>query len=129
VLTKGMTDAECSATYGRMRAGEPMESIFPGAEFDPDPEPNLVRDALDGLNAREASDLCARLLRCNSPMAVGPTRENSLVRGYQLAKTDCATQREILREFFEELYDLAEVSRVQILTDQHVQANDIPRRT
>ena len=46
-----------------------------------------------------------------------------------LAKTDRAAQREILRDFFDELYDLAEVSRPKILTDDHVQASDIPRRT
>jgi hypothetical protein len=59
----------------------------------------------------------------------GPIRDDSLVRRYDLGKTDRAAQREILREFFDELYDLAEVSRSEILTDAHVQANDIPRRT
>ncbi len=59
----------------------------------------------------------------------GPIRDDSLVRSYELAKTDRAAQREILRDFFDELYDLAEVSRSEILTDAHVQANDIPRRT
>lgn len=55
VLTKGMTDAECAAAYGRMLAGEPMESIFPGVEFEPDPEPNLIRDAVEGMTTRETS--------------------------------------------------------------------------
>jgi hypothetical protein len=59
----------------------------------------------------------------------GPMRDDSLVRRYELTKTDSATQREILREFFDELYDLAEISRSEVLTDKHVQANDIPRRT
>lgn len=59
----------------------------------------------------------------------GPIRDDSLVRRYDLAKTDRATQQEILRDFFDELYDLAEISRSEILTDAHVQANDIPRRT
>ena len=59
----------------------------------------------------------------------GPIRDDSLVRRYDLAKTDSAAQREILRDFFDELYDLAEVSRSEILTDEHVRANDIPRRT
>jgi uncharacterized protein YdiU (UPF0061 family) len=35
----------------------------------------------------------------------------------------------ILRNFFDELYDLAEISRSGILTDDHVVANNIPRRT
>ena len=56
-------------------------------------------------------------------------RDESLDRRYELFKTDRAAQGEILREFFDDLYDLAEVSRSEILTDQHVQANDIPRRT
>lgn len=59
----------------------------------------------------------------------GPIREDSLVRRYELAKTDRAAQRELLRDFFDELYDLAEVSRSEILTEEHVHANDIPRRT
>ena len=59
----------------------------------------------------------------------GPIRDASLVRRYDLATTDRAAQREILRDFFDELYDLAEVSRSEILTDAHVHANDIPRRT
>lgn len=59
----------------------------------------------------------------------GPIRDDSLVRRYELTKTDHAAQREILREFFDELYDLAEVSRSEVLTDAHVQANDIPRCT
>ena len=59
----------------------------------------------------------------------GPMRDDLLVRRYDLTKTDSAAQREILRDFFDELYDLAEVSRSKILTDEHVHANDIPRRT
>ena len=59
----------------------------------------------------------------------GPIRDDLLVRRYDLAKTDRAAQREILREFFDELYDLAEVSRSEVLTNEHVHANDIPRRT
>jgi hypothetical protein len=66
VLTKDMTDAECSAAYGRIRAGEPLESIFPGVEFEPDPEPNLVRDAVEGMTLREATNLYLRLLRCGN---------------------------------------------------------------
>ena len=50
-------------------------------------------------------------------------------RNYDLAKTDREAQREILRNFFDEVYDLAEISRSAILTDNHVVANDIPRRT
>ena len=59
----------------------------------------------------------------------GPMRDDLLVRRYDVATTDRAGQHEILRDFFDELYDLAEVSRSEILTDEHVHANDIPRRT
>jgi hypothetical protein len=59
----------------------------------------------------------------------GPIHDDSLVRRYDVAKTDRAAQQEILRDFFDELYDLAEVSRSEILTDEHVHANGIPRRT
>jgi hypothetical protein len=33
-----------------------------------------------------------------------------------------------LRRFFNELYDLAEVSRSEVLTEEHVRKNDIPPR-
>jgi hypothetical protein len=66
VLTKGMTDAECAVAYGRIRAGEPLESIFPGAQFEPDPEPNLISDAVEGMTLREVTNLYLRLLRCGN---------------------------------------------------------------
>jgi hypothetical protein len=33
------------------------------------------------------------------------------------------------RRFFDELYDLAEVSRSEVLTDEHVSKSDIPPRS
>lgn len=59
----------------------------------------------------------------------GPIRDNSLVRRYDLVRIDRAAQHDVLRQFFDDLYDCAEVSRSEILTDAHVQAHDIPPRS
>jgi len=59
----------------------------------------------------------------------GPIREASLVRRYELSDVQQAALFNILRQFFEEFYDLAECSRSEILTDEHVRRNDIPPRS
>jgi hypothetical protein len=59
----------------------------------------------------------------------GPIREASLVRRYDLLDTQRAALFDILRQFFDELYDVAECSRSDILTDEHVRRNDIPPRS
>jgi hypothetical protein len=59
----------------------------------------------------------------------GPIRESSLVRRFDLADTQDATVFGALRQFFEELYDIAECSRADVLTDEYVRKNDIPSRT
>ncbi len=59
----------------------------------------------------------------------GPFREASLVRRYTLRDTKRAMLLDILRQFFDELYDLAECSRSEVLTDEYVRLNDIPPRT
>jgi hypothetical protein len=59
----------------------------------------------------------------------GPLREESLVRRYDLQDTQRAALLDILRQFFDELYDLAECSRADVLTDEHVRKNDIPSRS
>jgi hypothetical protein len=58
----------------------------------------------------------------------GPIREADLVRRYDLQDTQRATLFDTLRQFFDELYDLAEISRSEVLTDEHVSKNDIPPR-
>jgi len=58
----------------------------------------------------------------------GPIREESLVRRYDLQDTQRGALLDILRQFLEELYDLAECSRSDVLTDEHVGKNDIPPR-
>jgi hypothetical protein len=59
----------------------------------------------------------------------GPIRETSLVRRYELADTEPAALFDILRDFFNEFYDLAECTRSEILSDQHVSKNCIAPRT
>jgi hypothetical protein len=59
----------------------------------------------------------------------GPFREDALVRRYDLQDTQHPTLLDILRQFFEDLYDLAECSRSDLLTDEHVSKNEIPPRS
>ena len=56
----------------------------------------------------------------------GPIREWSLVRRYELRDVQRAALFNILRQFFNEFYDLAECSRSDVLTDEYVRKNDIP---
>ena len=58
----------------------------------------------------------------------GPIRERSLVRRYELPDARQATLFNILRQFFEEFYDLAECTRSDVLTDEHIRKNAIPPR-
>ena len=59
----------------------------------------------------------------------GPLREQSLIRRYNLEDVQPATLFNILRKFFDELYDMADISRIDVLTDEHVQRNGIPSRS
>lgn len=59
----------------------------------------------------------------------GPIHDDTLIRRFELRG---ATQEELydeLRHFFDELYDLAECSRSEILTDEHIRRNDLPGRS
>lgn len=58
----------------------------------------------------------------------GPIREVSLARRYELRDTRHVALFDILRQFFSEFYDLAECSRSDILTDEHVRKNAIAPR-
>jgi hypothetical protein len=59
----------------------------------------------------------------------GPFREDSLIRRYDLQISQLSALHEILRQFLDELYDLAECSRADVLADEHVTRNGIPPRT
>jgi hypothetical protein len=59
----------------------------------------------------------------------GPIREANLVRRYDLPDIRRATLFGELRRFFEEVYDLAEISRSEVLTNEHVSRYDIAPRT
>jgi hypothetical protein len=59
----------------------------------------------------------------------GPIHDDSLIRRYPLENASPAAVLDILRKFFDELYDLAECSRSEVLTDVHVQKNGIPSRS
>ncbi len=58
----------------------------------------------------------------------GPIRNPSLVRRYELQSTTRESVHAVLRQFFIELYDLAEISRSDTLTDEQVRKNDLPAR-
>jgi hypothetical protein len=58
----------------------------------------------------------------------GPIREPSLIRRYELPDASRETLYGVLRQFFNELYDLAECSRPDILTDEQIRRNDLPER-
>lgn len=58
----------------------------------------------------------------------GPIREPSLVRRYELPDSNRKTLYDALRDFFNELYDLAECSRPDILRDEYIRKNDLPER-
>jgi hypothetical protein len=59
----------------------------------------------------------------------GPFREDSLIRRYELADASQETALDTLGAFLEELYDLAECRRSEVLSDEQVRLNKIPRRT
>jgi hypothetical protein len=63
-LTAGLTEKECAAAYGRLLRGESLESVFPDAHFEPDPEPDLIERACAGLTVHELSTLYARMIHC-----------------------------------------------------------------
>jgi hypothetical protein len=58
----------------------------------------------------------------------GLIREEALVRRFDLEDTQHAALFEVLRQFLDELYDLAECSRSEVLTDEIVARNSIPPR-
>jgi hypothetical protein len=58
----------------------------------------------------------------------GPFRDASLIRRYEIHDGSQASLFNVLRQYFEELYDLADCSRSAILTDEYVKIKDIPPR-
>jgi hypothetical protein len=59
----------------------------------------------------------------------GPIRGEGLIHNYKLDGVTRESLYNVLRHFFNELYDLAECSRPDILTDEHIQRNDLPERS
>jgi hypothetical protein len=59
---------------------------------------------------------------------VGPIRKPSIQKRYQLSDVSNNGIMEVLRQYFIELYDLAESTRADVLTDVHVADNDLPSR-
>jgi hypothetical protein len=60
---------------------------------------------------------------------VGPFRSPSFERRYVLEDVHPHQISDVLRQFFDEFYDLAACSRSAVVTDAHVAANQIPPRT
>jgi hypothetical protein len=56
----------------------------------------------------------------------GPIRRDSISRQYQISSFDSAEWVVALREFLIEFYDLAARERGKVLTQQHVEANQLP---
>jgi len=59
----------------------------------------------------------------------GPIRDQQLVRRYELQEAADHEVSEVLRQFFDELYDLVECSRSDMLTDEHIRLNSLPERS
>ena len=59
---------------------------------------------------------------------LGPIREDRIQRQYTLATVDDAAIMSVLRDFFNEVYDLAYAVRADVWTDQLVAAHDLPPR-
>jgi hypothetical protein len=57
----------------------------------------------------------------------GPIRDNTLVRRYELPNMSMQAAEGVLRQYFDELYDLAECSRDEILTDAFVKEHGLAR--
>jgi hypothetical protein len=60
---------------------------------------------------------------------VGPFRSPAFEKRYVLEDVHPHQISDVLRQFFDEFYDLAACSRSEVLTDAHVTANQIPPRT
>lgn len=59
---------------------------------------------------------------------IGPIRENVLQRGYTLTATDSVAVNNALRDYFNELYDLAYAVRADVWTDELIAKWDLPSR-
>jgi hypothetical protein len=59
----------------------------------------------------------------------GPIRDETLIRRFELQGVTRAELDDVLRQFFNELYDIAECSRPEVLTDEHTRRNDLPQRS
>jgi hypothetical protein len=59
---------------------------------------------------------------------VGPIKAHSLTKRYLLSDTKPESLLSILRQYFDEFYDLAACSRDEVLTDPIVAANGLPSR-
>jgi hypothetical protein len=60
---------------------------------------------------------------------VGPFRSPSFEKRYVLEDVRPHQISDVLRQFFDEFYDLAACSRSAVLTDAHVAANELPPRS
>lgn len=59
---------------------------------------------------------------------VGPIKTHSLTKRYFLSDANRESMMSILRQYFDEFYDLAACSRDEVLTDQLIAAKGLPRR-
>lgn len=59
---------------------------------------------------------------------VGPFMQPYIQKRYSLTKISDDEIKMVLRNYFVELYDLAACNRAEVLTDNHVTANDLPPR-
>lgn len=56
----------------------------------------------------------------------GPIRRDNISRQYQLGSFDRGEWTAVLRDFLIEFYDLAARERGKVLTERHVEANELP---
>jgi hypothetical protein len=80
---------------------------------------NGLQDVYAGVPSKEVS----------SGQLEGPFRSPSFEKRYVLEDVHPNLISDVLRQFFDEFYDLAACSRSAVLTDAHVVANELPPRT
>lgn len=58
----------------------------------------------------------------------GPYMQSHIRKRYPLTETSDDAIKQLLREYFTEFYDLAACNRAEVLTDNHIAANELPPR-
>lgn len=79
-----------------------------------------------GATGLKGQHLLVPSVEFSSGELAGPIRRDSISRQYQLGSFDSAEWTAALRDFLIEFYDLAARERAKVLTQRHVEANQLP---